>query len=139
MDKKIQDMIKNLEFRAPVSDDVIDNFEKSSELNLPSDYKMFLKITNGGEGFIGDNSYVMFWPLKDLNELNDSYEVDEFAPGLLLFGSNGGGEAFAFDTRSKSMNIVQVPFVGMELNLIQELTTTFNKFIEKLYYAKEDE
>lgn len=139
MDKKIQDMIKNLAFRSPVSDDVIDNFEKSSKLNLPSDYKMFLKITNGGEGFIGDNSYVMFWPLKDLNDLNDSYEVDEFAPGLLLFGSNGGGEAFAFDTRSKSINIVQVPFVGMELNLIQELTTTFNKFIEKLYYAKEDE
>jgi hypothetical protein len=54
---------------------------------------------NGGEGFIGEN-YLRAWPVEDLIQSNKDYRVDEAAPGLFLFGSSGGGEAFAFDTRS---------------------------------------
>jgi hypothetical protein len=34
-------------------------------------------------------------------------------PGLFLFGSNGGGEAYAFDTRENPWVVVQVPLIGM--------------------------
>ncbi len=137
MDEKIQNMIKKLRFRPAVSDQAIIDFEKSSRLNLPYAYKEFLKITNGGEGWIGNNSYVIFWMLEDLDKLNKSYATNEFAPGLLLFGSNGGGEAYAFDIRSESMNIVQVPFVGMDLTLVEILADTFDHFIEWLYHPEE--
>ena len=39
--------------------------------------------------------------------------VSEFAPGLILFGSDGGGEAYAFDVREAVPIIVEVPFIGM--------------------------
>jgi hypothetical protein len=39
--------------------------------------------------------------------------VAQFAPDLLLFGSDGGGEAYAFDTRESPWGVVKVPFIGM--------------------------
>lgn len=139
MDEKIQKLIKGLELRPPAKNDDIDKIEKTSNIKLSNEYKNFLKLTNGGEGFIGENSYVMFWAVEELIELNESYEVNDYAPGLFVFGSNGGGEAYAFDTRSSSMNIVQIPFVGMDIDLIQQMATTFNEFIENLYRAEEDD
>ncbi len=139
MNKNIKLMIKNLELRPPVLDSSINEFEKVSGISLPKEYKALLKITNGGEGFIGENSYVMLWALEELLKLNESYDVSRFSPGLLIFGSNGGGEAYCFDTRTEEMSIVQVPFVGMDLDLLQGVADTFENFIEKLYNAEEDE
>jgi hypothetical protein len=66
---------------------------------LPADYVQFLQQMNGGEGFIGKN-FLRAWPVEDLIQANKECFVDVAAPDLFLFGSSGGGEAFAFDTRS---------------------------------------
>ena len=139
MDKKTQKLIKKLELRPPTTNDAINKLKKITNIKLPNEYKKFLKLTNGGEGFIGDNSYVMIWSIEELIELNELYEVSEYAPGLFVFGSNGGGEAYAFDTRSSSMNIVQVPFVGIDIDLIRQMATTFDEFIENLYQIEDDD
>ena len=65
---------------------------------------------------MGD-SYWILWRAQDLHELNRAYEVEKWAAGLFLIGSNGGGEALALDMRTSSCSLVQVPFVGMELGL----------------------
>ena len=79
---------------------------------LPHDYIEFLRASNGGEGFLGQN-YVMLWRVEELKPLDDSYEVAQYAPKLLLFGSNGGGEAYAFNMRVSPWAVVKVPFIGM--------------------------
>src|ERR1044072_7362040 len=81
----------------PSDTGAIRHFESESGLRLPDDYARFLQQTNGGEGFLG-NAYVILWRVEELIEMNKAYEVTEYAPGLFLFGSDGGGEAFAFDT-----------------------------------------
>ena len=48
-------------------------------------------------GFIGANAYVIFWKIGELTEVNKAYRVSEYAPGLFVFGSDDGGEAYAFD------------------------------------------
>ena len=80
---------------------------------LPSEYLAFLRQHNGGEGFIGNN-YIILWKAEELADFNREYEVESYAPGIFLFGSNGGGEAYGFDTRSTAMPIVRTPFIGME-------------------------
>jgi hypothetical protein len=65
--------------------------------------------------------------------MNKAYQVAEYAPGLFLFGSDGGGEAFAFDTRTEAKPIVSVPFVGMELKLARPLGSNFKAFLEELF------
>jgi hypothetical protein len=80
------------------------------KFRLPAEYVQFLEQMNGGEGFIGEN-YLRVWPIEDLIQNNKNYHVDEVAPELFLFGSSGGGEAFAFGTRSSPPPIVAVPFI----------------------------
>ncbi len=80
---------------------------------------------------IGEN-YVVLWYAEQLAEMNSSYEAAKRVPGLLLFGSDGGGEALAFDTRTKPWPIAQVPFVGMELKYAKFLSSSFDAFMRSM-------
>ena len=60
-------------------------------LSYPSQHPS--RRANGGEGFVG-RAYLILWPIEKLRELNDAYQVEQYAPGFLIFGSDGGGEAF---------------------------------------------
>lgn len=116
---------------APIDPTDIEIFEATAGFRLPTEYRLFLQNHDGGEGFIGPNTYVILWRLTDLLEMNAAYEVEEYVPGLFFFGSDGGGEAFAFD-RTKEMSIVSVPFVGMEPDLAKPIATTFSEFVNAL-------
>jgi hypothetical protein len=104
--------------------------EEQLGARLPKDYVQFLKLANGGEGFIG-NAYAIFWSVEELSSMNRSYEVQKYAPGLLIFGSDGGGEAYGFDTRASDWPIVQVPFVGMAWNLARPMGTSFSVSLKR--------
>jgi hypothetical protein len=89
---------------------------------------MFFRVANGGDGFHGPH-YAMLWSAVEIVELNESYQVRAYAPGLMLIGSNGGGEAYALDSRNSSSPVVRVPFVGMDLTLVQEFEPTISTFL----------
>ena len=112
--------------------DDIDKLQKSLGFRLPADYVEFLVKTNGGEGPIGEFGYACFWPLDELMKWNESYQVADYAPGLFLFGSDGGGEAFAFDTRKVPMSIVEVTFVSMSYDDIIHIAFDFESFLNAL-------
>jgi hypothetical protein len=100
-----------------------------SGVTLPADYLNVLAEMNGGEGFVGRN-YLVLWKAEELVQFNIEYELDKYAPGLLLFGSNGGGEGFGFDTRSGDYEIVMVPLIGMELKYAHYLADSFLQFLD---------
>ena len=100
-------------------------------LSLPDDYLSIFSDLNGWEGFIGDE-YLILWKAEDLIKFNKEYLVDKYAPGIFLFGSDGGGEAFGFDTRSKPYKIIQIPFIGMELQEVSFFADSFTHFLEKM-------
>ena len=94
------------------------------DIDFPDDYCNFICETNGGEGFIGKH-YLILWKAEDLECFNREYEVEKYARGLFLIGSNGGGEAFGFDTRSRPYQVVQVPFIGMDLKYAVPVADNF--------------
>jgi SMI1 / KNR4 family (SUKH-1) len=102
-------------------------------LPLPTDYVRFLRKMNGGEGFLGENAYLVLWRAEELAEMNAGYKIPESPRELCLFGSNGGGEAFAFDTRTVPPPIVVVPFVGLDWNDAILIATSFREFLETLF------
>jgi hypothetical protein len=106
------------------------------KFRLPADYVQFLEQMNGGEGFVGEN-YLMAWPVEDLIQSNGDYHVHDNAPGLFLFGSSGGGEAFAFDTRSSALPIVAVPFIVMDLEDAIVIARNFDEFLQHLYRSED--
>ncbi len=135
MNSQTKILLSELRQNPPVSVEEIERAQTTLGHEFPNDYVEFLRFCNGGEGFIGE-TYVIFWRAREVPEFNTLYEVTTYAPGLLLFGSNGGGEAYAFDTRLPSMATVQVPFVGMDLQETISIAPSFNRFLVELSQKK---
>lgn len=100
---------------------------------LPKDYKEFLKLTNGFECYLDSNRYIVLWSAEQIAEFNEGYLVADFAPALVLIGSDGGGTGYGFDTRTEPMTVCETPFVGMSpemMHLVADNFSAFLKFLE---------
>src|SRR5438874_74691 len=94
------------------SNEELDAAEAALGVDLPADYRAMMRRVNGGEAEFGD-SWIRFWPAGELADRNAGYRVKEFAPGLAYFGSNGGGEAYAWDSRpNRTARYVVIPFIS---------------------------
>jgi len=101
------------------------------DVSPPDDYVAFLARSNGAEGPIGTSGYLVLWPIEQLKPLNDAYHVAEFAPSLVLFGSDGGDVAYAFDRRAAG-RMVAVPFIGMRDDDAHILGASFAEFVDRI-------
>jgi hypothetical protein len=95
--------------------------------SLPEGYMAFLERTNGGDGFIGER-YVHLWRAEDLVEVNRAYNTAEFFPGFFLIGSDGGGEAYAFDVSENDPTVFEVPFIGTPSDA-RAIASSFDSFV----------
>jgi hypothetical protein len=119
----------------PAPQENVDALETSMGCELPSDFREFLTYCNGGEGFVGPNSYLVLWPVEKLQRFNHDYEVAEYLDDVLLIGSSGGGEAYGFQTSVTPWRVIQVPFIGMEPRLVESIAPSFSEFVATLYAA----
>ncbi|KNY30131.1 Cell wall assembly/cell proliferation coordinating protein, KNR4-like protein [Pseudobacteroides cellulosolvens ATCC 35603 = DSM 2933] len=124
-------LLDKMELNPPCSNEIINEVEKNLKFCFPKDYLNFLLTGNGGEGWVGENSYLSLWKIDEIISLNEAYEINEFAPGLILFGSDGGLNAYAFDSRNES-TIVEVPFIGMDLIEVKNCGSNFVEFLKFL-------
>jgi hypothetical protein len=100
-------------------------------LNPPPDFVAALQYANGGEGFVGQ-SYFHLYSTEEMLSYNAAYQVKQFAPGFIIFGSNGGGEAFGFDARHEPPEIVQIPFIPLDFELAERFGFGFIDFLRAL-------
>lgn len=103
------------------------NIEKINDVVLPKDYIEFMKKHNGGEGDIGE-TWLILYPLEELQEINDDYEIEEFLPGHIIIGSNGGGELYGIDNKGNYFNVP----VLMDLNDITLFGTNLELLADKI-------
>ncbi len=118
-----------LELGPPATDELLQRVLSSLPLAPPDDYVAFMRGANGAEGPVGAEGYLQLWRLEELIELNREYQVEQFASGLLLFGSDGGGEAYGFLNRDGSVQIVGVPFVPLDIAQARFLGDSFEAFL----------
>lgn len=136
MKKSINQFISNLKRSPGCSPDSIHTFETKFQISFPVDYKDFLSSSNGAEGFVGQ-AYLALWSVELMEEINqmdmNEEEKEEYEIGLILFGSNGGGEYYAFDTKQSPVSIVNFPCVGIDPDTIEIIGNTFYDFLQYLY------
>ncbi len=119
--------------RGPAAEQAILDAERYFGTEFPPEYSEFLRVTDGGEGFLGENAYVSLWAVDDLVRLNSSYKVKEFAPGLIIIGSDGANEAYGIDTRTKTARpFIQIPLISMDWRDAKQLSESFGGFLERL-------
>jgi hypothetical protein len=131
MKDSMRALLKNMDLNGPAGENAIKEAEDALGSEFPADYSEFLLEANGGEGTVGI-SYIVLWPAEDIARMNEAYGVGEFAPGLAVFGTDGGGMAYAFDMRDNEKSIVEVPFIGMDLSETKFLADTFEEFLGRL-------
>jgi hypothetical protein len=81
--------------------------EIARRYELPDTYGEVLQVRNGAEGFVGEG-YIRLYGNGDLADQADAPPLDHFE-GLTIFGTNGAGEAFAFDPGGA---VVMIPWIG---------------------------
>ncbi|MHC6526848.1 SMI1/KNR4 family protein [Vibrio splendidus] len=128
MNENLKALLDDFSFEGGASKDALSELD---QLGLPDDFLSIFAELNGGEGFVGEE-YLILWKAEELIPFNKEYEADKYAPGIFLFGSNGGGEGFGFDTRSKPYKIVEIPFIGMDLQYATPVAESFTHLLERM-------
>ncbi len=99
-------------------------------MKLPEEYVRYFAGNGPREGGLtAEPGWFQLWSPDEIEERNHGYQVGEFAPGFLGFGSNGGGEMLAFDSEGR---VVMIPFVGMCPEEAQPVAGSWSEFTEKM-------
>jgi hypothetical protein len=97
--------------------------------DVPRDCSEIIQTYGGREGFLSD-TYLRLFRWEELWALNEAFEINENAPELVIFGSNGYGDAFCFSRNSPQ--ILQVPFIPLALEHAEVVGRTFASFFQSL-------
>lgn len=77
----------------PASDAALESVQ--SQLGrLPAEYVELMRLHNGGEGFVGEESYLRLWPIEELPE-NNQMLAPERPNDVVLIGSDGSDGLYA--------------------------------------------
>lgn len=134
MDENLKKFTNNMEFTSPTTKEVLEDIGRKLGITLPNQYIEFMLASNGAEGNIGTNSYLAIWSAEQIVQLNEEYAVNEFTPGLVYFGSDGGGMAYAFDKRENDPPVVvEFPFESIHIEDAKLCGKTFVEFLEYMY------
>lgn len=113
--------------------DAIERLRAASPVELPDAYLKLLSFSNGGEGPL---------PVQPFFLCLDSAEVvaaelrartlEEFFPGFVIVGSNGGGEFVALDARGTApWPVVALDMTNIDLeDSVLAIAPDFQAFIE---------
>ncbi len=133
MNEKIEKFISQMKKVPGVSKSELQKTESELGIKFPEEYASFLLESNGAEGAIGEAAYLVLWPLEKISPLNQMNEVEKDAPHLILFGSDGGGTAFAFDKRFASLPIVEIEYIDIGLEEPELRGQTLSEFLEYMH------
>jgi hypothetical protein len=103
---------------------------------LPKEYLTAVGEFGGREGFLGQ-TFLRLYRLEELFALNIAYQVPTLLPEVIVFASNGGGEAFAFASFLKQPSVVQVPFVPLCSEYAEHQASSFAEFVRSLCVSGE--
>lgn len=145
MNKKTMAFLKDAKLCTGASDYQIQKLLQDLGSDLPPDYIDLLRFSNGVVGMIQregheGSAYVDLWKAEEIIAENEGYNVAEYGPGMLLFGSNGGNAAFGIDLRSgcvSTMTYIETDFIGgMDWDNIFFRAKSLYEFFEHLTDSK---
>lgn len=122
-----QRKVKMKNLNKPPKSDEVRLFLDSISFPLPEGFIEFYKQANGGD-INSLDAYTVLWPLTEMIQLNYDYDVEEYAPGFFIFGSDGGDIAFAIE--KSTGKVFEMPFIGMSKEEAVFKYDSFNKFLK---------
>jgi hypothetical protein len=130
----VKDLTADWSRQPPASATVIVQLVEECEAELPGAYITFLSLSNGGEGTLGiEPGWFRVWSAEEVLEANMGYEVRNHLPNHFAFGTNGGGEMFAFDLAGDNPSkVYMIPFITMEAGDAILIADSFEDFVSAM-------
>jgi hypothetical protein len=99
-------------------------------MTLPAPYVGYFASDAPKEGALTvEPGWFQLWPPAEVEQMNRDYQVSDFAPGFLGFGSSGGGELLAFDADGR---VVMIPFSPMSPEHALPVASSWSEFVERI-------
>lgn len=115
---------------AGATESTIEAAENRLRQRIPDDYRTFLRSENGVEKWFGD-VYLSLHTIEQVVELNETHEHLAHQPELIHIGSDGGGEAIAFDFRQDPPTVILVNLVSTDWSEAILQAESFTEFMDQ--------
>lgn len=116
----------------PASSAAIREAEEKLRLRLSPDHVSVLQEHDGGEGFVGDGSYLAIWDVGELVEANHVLEAHRCVPGVVLIASDGADDVFGYSQSDGGSEYLVYPLVGLAASEGKVLGKSWDSFVEAL-------
>ncbi|MDM5249101.1 SMI1/KNR4 family protein [Lysinibacillus sp. G4S2] len=117
---------KDLNKYAAASEKEILAIEDMINFNLPAEYRIFLKYTNG----LSSASGVLIYGTEEIIERNETWEVNEYAKGYLAIGDDGGGTVFLMALNAEESKVFSVGSGDMNPQNATIIAADFTRWID---------
>lgn len=110
-------MLEDREWRGAegASSEVLALLKSITPVDLPESYYSLLSLSNGGEGPLPVQPlWLCLYAAEEVIRIERTGTFKEFFANLFVIGSNGGGEAIAFDVRE----VEPYPIVAFDMTKI---------------------
>jgi cell wall assembly regulator SMI1 len=115
---------------AGATDSTIEMAENRLRQRFPDDYRTFLKSERGLKKWFGD-VYLSLYTIDQVVELNEIHDHLAYQPELIHIGSDGGGEAIAFDFRQDPPTVIMVSLVSTDRSEGIVQAESFTEFMDQ--------
>ena len=99
--------------------------------NLPADLRAFLARHDGGRGTVGTRKRpVVLWSAEQIAHEAESQEVSLATPGLLLFGTDGGGLGYGYLGRLRERRYGRIPLIAAGVHEFEALADSLEELLQ---------
>ena len=133
MQERIGHILSGLEKEEPLQDTEFNAVTESFDFKFPNIYVDVMKDFNGGEGEVGENSWLLLFPINELREVNKDYNflMDDI-PDYFLIGKDAADTGYAFHKTNGTFHSFGL-MSNFDTDPIEFLGDDFAAFLEYLY------
>jgi hypothetical protein len=109
---------------------------ESFDFRLPPAYVEVMKEFNGGEGRVGQESWLHLYPIDELKQINQAHHVlMADIPDYFLIGTDGGDTGYAFHKTNGTFHSFGL-ISDFTTDPIELLGDDFIQFLQYLYHYR---
>ncbi|ANE49958.1 SMI1/KNR4 family protein [Flavisolibacter tropicus] len=137
--ERVDHLLSGLEKDEPMQELEFEGIIKSFEFRFPDSYIEVMKGFNGGEGEVGEDSWLCFFPITELRQVNIDYELlMSDIPDYFLFGKDAADTGYAFHKINSTFHSFGL-MSNFDTDPIAFLGNDFVAFLESLYNYRYEE
>lgn len=128
----VEILLKNFGLTAAPDTSEVSRLCVKADFKLDSDYIDFISSHNGASGILGIQNLIL-WNIEDVCALNPYYDPVQdkgHSNQFFFIGSNGADAGYAI--RKADGVFIEIPFIGMEDEVPNELGIGFKSFLQLL-------